>query len=196
MTNKKEAIVDAAVHRIAEQGSAFSTGQVASDLGCSQSLVFRYYRSKEVLMSACFDRVCHELKLVLKGVEVPRILTRESIDGYLIDVWEAYCGYLDSNSHIAKAYMYFVSTGRRYPHRYRSAETILKRILEGDYDRIVRVNPDFRYTAEYIVMLSNVLATGKFLEWRDDPDAVGRVDRILRYGILGWEGADEGPRGV
>ena len=185
MANKKEAIIDAGIRRIADQGPSFSTGQIASDLKCSQALIFRYYRTKEGLMSACFDRVCHELKLILKGVEVPSRLTKESIDMYMIDVWEAYCGYLESNSHIAKAYMYFVSTGRRFPHGYKTAEKVLRRILEEDYDRIVREYPDFKYAAEYIVMLSNIAATGKWIEWKDDPDAVGKLDMILRYGILG-----------
>lgn len=185
MVNKKEAIVDAAIRRIAEQGNSFSTGQVASDLGCSQSLIFRYYRTKEGLMSACFDRVCHELKLILKGVEIPQVLTRESIDGYMLDVWRAHCSYLESNTHIAKAYMYFVSTGRRYPHGYRSAETVLERILGDDYGRITRVYPDFTFIAEYILMMSNAMATGKFIDWKNDSDAVRKLDIVLRYGILG-----------
>ena len=46
MANKKQAIVDAAIRRIAEEGCSFSTGQVASDLQCSQSLIFRYFPSK------------------------------------------------------------------------------------------------------------------------------------------------------
>ena len=185
MTNKKDSIVDAAIHRIATQGCTFTTGQIASDVDCSQSLIFRYYPSKESLVSACFDKVCHELKLILKGVNVPMRLTRESIDEYTIEVWEAYCRYLESNTHIAQAYMYFVSIGRRFPRGYESAETVLKRILKDEYDRIVEVYPDFEYAAEYIVMLSNVTATGKFIEWKSDPHAVGKLDLIVRHGILG-----------
>lgn len=67
MANKNEAIIDAGIRRIADHGPSFSTGQIASDLKCSQALIFRYYRTKEGLMSACFDRVCHELKLIPKG---------------------------------------------------------------------------------------------------------------------------------
>lgn len=43
MANKRDAIIDATIKRIAEQGGSFSTGQVASDVGCSQSLVFKYF---------------------------------------------------------------------------------------------------------------------------------------------------------
>ncbi len=184
MVNRKDAIVDAAICRIAEQGNTFSTGQVASDAGCSQSLIFRYYRSKEGLMSECFDRVCHELKLVLKGVEVPVDLNKDSVDGYIVDVWKAYRGYLESNSHIARAYMYFVSTGRRYPHGYKSADIVLRRILDDDFDRIKEVYPDFPFVAEFIIMLSNVAATGKFIDWREKEDAMGKLEDILRHGIL------------
>ena len=184
MTNKKDAIIDAAIRRIADQGCTFTTGKIASDLQCSQSLIFRYYRSKEGLVSACFERICQQLKMILKGVEIPSRLTRESIEGYMIEVWEAYCGYLESNTHIARAYMYFVSIGRRFPHGYGSAEKVLKGILGDEYDRIVEVYPDFEYAAEYIVMMSNVTATGKFIEL-NDPNAVGKLDMIVRHGILG-----------
>ena len=185
MVNKRKAIVDATIRRIAEMGSSFSTGQIAFDVGCSQSLIFRYYETKERLMSECFDAVCHELRLILQAVGVPQVLTRESINCYMIGMWEAYSRYLESNSHIAKAYLYFISTGRRFPHGYKSAETVLKRILRDDYDRIVRAYPDFTFMAEYIVMMANVSATGQFIDWNKDPKAVGKLDGILKYGILG-----------
>ena len=189
MVNKKREIVDATIRRIADMGNSFSTAQIAADVGCSQSLVFRYYKTKERLMSECFDAVCHELKLVIQEVEVPRNLTRESVDCYMIEVWDAYCAYLKNNGHIARAYIYFVSTGKRFPHGYRTAETVLKRILGDDYIRLKDVHPDFMFDAEYIVMMANAAATGMFVEWRNDPDTVGKLDRILRYGILGSEGS-------
>lgn len=187
MANKKDAIVETAIRRIAEHGSTFTTEQVASDLGCSQSLIFRYYRTKEELMSACFDRVCHELKLILKGVELAPELNRDSVKRYMMVIWDAYCSYLESNTHIARAYMYFVSIGRRYPHGYKSSETVLKKILEDDYHRIIKVYPDFIFVAEYIVMLSNSTATWKFTEWSNDPDVVGKLHRILMNGIMGMD---------
>lgn len=185
MANKKAAIVDATIRRIAEQGNSFTTGQVASDLSCSQALIFRYYRTKEELLSVCFDRVCHELKVVLRGVSLPKTMTRDSINGYIVEVWRAYCDYLESNSHIARAYMYFVSVGRRYPHGYNSAEFVLRNLLEDDFEKINEAHPDFIFIAEYIIMISNVVAAGKNIEWKNDPDTVRKLDLILRYGILG-----------
>lgn len=104
--------------------------------------------------------MCQQLKHVVKRVELPPQFTKDSVDQYLINVWNAYCGYLGSNTHIAKVYMYFVSTGRKYPYGYKSTELVLKRMLEEDYDRIVGVCPDFTIKAEYILMISNAMATG------------------------------------
>ena len=108
----------------------------------------------------------------------------------MLDVWDAYCGYLGSNSHIARAYMYFASTGRRYPRGYPSAEAVLRGILGADYGRMEQVHPDFVFVAEYIIMLSNAVASGKFIDWRGDPDADGKLDRILRHGVLGLSKGD------
>jgi len=33
-------------------------------------------------------------------------------------------------------------------------------------------------------MLSNAVASRKFIDWRGDPDADGKLDRILRNGVL------------
>ena len=187
MPNKKEAILETAVRYIAEQGGSFSTEQIASDLGCSQSLIFRYYHTKDNLISACFDWICHELRLVLKEVEIPRVLSKESIDGYILNVWGAYCDYLESKNHVASAYMYFVSTGWKYPRGYGSAETVLEKILGDDYERITEVYPNFIFAAEYAIMMSNVFAAGKIIEWKGDEDAARKFEMILMYGILGMD---------
>ncbi|MBE6527557.1 MAG: TetR/AcrR family transcriptional regulator [Thermoplasmata archaeon] len=187
MPNKKEAILETAVRYIAEQGGSFSTEQIASDLGCSQSLIFRYYHTKDGLMSACFDWICHELRLVLEEVEIPQVLSKESIDGYILDVWRAYCDYLESRNHVASAYMYFVSTGWKYPRGYGSAETVLEKILGDDYERITDVYPDFIFAAEYVIMISNVFAAGKFIEWKGDEDAARKFEMILMHGIFGMD---------
>lgn len=86
MANKKGEIIDTTIRHIAERGDSFSTAQIASEIGCSQSLIFRYYRSKDHLMSECFDRICHELKVIFKSVNVPDVLVRESVIEYMVNV--------------------------------------------------------------------------------------------------------------
>lgn len=187
MANKRKAIIEAAITRISEQGDNFSTGQVASDVGCSQSLVFRYFVTKEGLMSACFDQVCHELMQTLRDVTVPKVTDAESVRYFMIDVWRAYCGYLESNSHVAKAYMFFVSRGRRLPNGYSRTEDVLRRILGNAYGPVSSHYPDFGFVAGYLIMSSYVVAAGLF---SDHPETAAetaeKVERILKYGIFGY----------
>lgn len=189
MANKRDAIIDAAIGRISEEGGGFSTAQIAADAGCSQSLVFRYFDTKEGLMSACFERVCHELLQTLRGVAVPKDPDTDSVRAFMMDVWRAYCGYLESNTHMAKAYLFFVGRGRRFPKGYRRAEDVLRRIL-GDSHRVLRAAyPDFDFVAEYLIMFSYAAATGLFIDHAEDPETVlGKIEGILRYGICGYGG--------
>ena len=185
MTNKKEAILDATIDRIAEQGFSFSTVQITSDVGCSQSLVFRYFPTKEKLISESFNKVCRELELALKQVKLPDVLTRESLNDYIMEEWGVYCSYLSSNGRIAKAYLYFVAKGTRFPRGFRSAEAVIKRLLGNRYDMIMTVYPDFLFVAEYLLMVSNVVASGKFVDWRSQPDSIAKLKDVLRNGIYG-----------
>ena len=187
MTNKKGDIIGAAIHRIAMQGDSFSAAQIAADVGCSQSLLFRYYGTKDGLMSACFDTVCHELMGVLRGVEVPGRPDIEKVNRYIIRVWEAYCGYLGSNSHMARAYLFFVGRGMRFPKGYRNAGGVLRRMLGDDYHSIVSIYPDFGFIAEYMIMFSYAAATGLFVVHdMDSDDILNKVERILKHGICGY----------
>ena len=187
MANKKKEIIEAAIVRISEQGDSFSTSQIADDVGCSQSLLFRYYRTKEGLMLACFDEVCHELMSVLKGVELPAVPDVDRLNRYAIQVWRAYCGYLGSNSRKAQTYLFFVSRGIRFPRGYRSGGDVLRRMLGDAYEPIVKVYPDFLFIAEYIIMFSYAAATGHFIvQDMASEEIIGKLEKVLMYGICGY----------
>ena len=187
MANRKNAIIEATIRRISTQGDTFSTSQIAEDVGCSQALVFRYYRTKEGLMSACFDSICHELVTVLRSVETPDNPDTEKVNLYAISVWEAYCGYLASKSHTARAFMFFVNRGMRFPRGYRTPEDVIRKILGEAYGPIMKVYPDFVFVADYIIVFSYVAATGLFeVHDIDTEEIMEKLDRIMRYGILGY----------
>jgi AcrR family transcriptional regulator len=66
MACKKDFILETTIKHIAIFGGSFSTERIAGDVGCSQSLIFRYYHNKEELMRMCFDSICHDILEVLK----------------------------------------------------------------------------------------------------------------------------------
>ncbi|MGN1045149.1 MAG: hypothetical protein ACI4Q9_04255 [Candidatus Methanomethylophilaceae archaeon] len=138
-------------------------------------------------MSACFDKVCRELILVLKRVPVPAKPDIESVNRYAVKMWKAYCGYLKSNNDAARAYLFFVSRGKRFYKGYGNVSIVLKRILEDDYEPIKKIYPDFDFMAEYLIMFSYAAATGLFME--HDPGVGGvmdKLERVLKYGICGY----------
>ena len=52
---RRAAIVDAAARLFAEQGFSGSTREIASRLGVTQALLYRYFPSKEALVAAVFE---------------------------------------------------------------------------------------------------------------------------------------------
>ena len=186
MANRREQILQSAIARIAEEGEAFSTEDVAQDAVCSQSLVFRHFGSKESLMEECFLRVCQEVTDILAYVKLPEKLTKESLDAYAMELWDYCYTYLRSNSHIARTYLFFIRRGTRFPLGYRTPGDVMKRILGDRYGAVEEVYPDFDFVAGYLMVIANLTATGSFLDWiHDFDDPKDRLDRFLRYGILG-----------
>ena len=190
MTNRREQILSCAIERIAEDGEAFSTEGVAKDAMCSQSLIFRHFGSKQTLMDECFLRVCREITDIFGYVRLPDELTVDSLNTYAMELWDACYAYLRSNSHVARAYLFFIRRGHRFPDGYRTPGSLMKRILGRRYDDVIAVYPDFDFVAGYLMIIANVTATGSFLDWISDFDEPqSRLEAMISSGISGSRGA-------
>ena len=187
MTNKREVILQSAIVRIAEQGDSFTTQQVAMDAMCSQSLIFKYFETKEKLMDECFIRVCRDTLDNLRSVKIPETLTKESLDSYAMEQWRTNYSYLRSNNHIARAYLFFIGRGRMFPEGFNNPKDALVRILGDKYEEIVQTYPDFLFIAGYLMVMANVVAAGPYREWISSvcEDPKERLELILRLGVQG-----------
>lgn len=185
MTNKKPIIIRATIERLIKDGRSFSTEDVANDAGCSQSLIFRYYGTKDGLISACFDEICHEIRIELEKVPFPERIDPATIQCYMMDVWESYFNYLRSNRSHAKVYVACVSHGYRYPAGYDSPEAVLKRILDEHYDVFILKYPNTKLVAEYLILLANSVAIGLSSGWGNDIDDLnGVLKKMIMNGIM------------
>ena len=187
MTNKREAILQSAIVRIAEQGDSFTTEQVAQDASCSQSLIFKHFGSKENLMDECFIRVCRDTLDSLRSVRMPDTFTEESLNSYAMDLWVSNYSYLRSNNHIARAYLFFIGRGKMFPKSYDNPRDVLVRILGDRYEEIVQTHPDFVFITGYLLVMANVVAAGPYKEWISSAckNPNERFEQILRYGVQG-----------
>lgn len=71
-TTKKDMILDTAMSLMAREGMPdFSLKKIASEIGCSEALIYRYYPSKKDLVRACMNRTT-ELDMVLFGEVIPK----------------------------------------------------------------------------------------------------------------------------
>lgn len=184
MTNKKIDIINAAIIRFIEDGDSFSTIEISKDVGCSQSLIFRYYGSKDGLIDACFDHICHDIRMHLETVPLPDEIDAYSFNRYMLDVWNAYLDYLESNSVYARAYVMCVSRGRRFPAKYGSPDKVLKRILQKHSDYIGDISGDSYFIAYYILILANGVAL--YLASTTNPDfepVRQKINDVLMNGI-------------
>jgi hypothetical protein len=59
-------------------------------------------------------------------------------------------------------------------------------MLGDDYDRIMNVYPDFAFVVEYIIMVSNAVATGKFGSWSQTTNGLGKLEKVLMNGVYGF----------
>ena len=187
MTNKREVILQSAIVRIAEQGESFTTEQVALDASCSQSLIFKHFESKEKLMDECFVKVCRDTLDNLRSVKIPKTLTKESLDSYAMELWGTNYTYLRSNNHIARAYLFFIGRGKKFPEGFDNPKDALVRILGDTYDEIVETYPDFLFVAGYLLVMANVVAAGPYREWISSvcEDPKERLESMLRLGVQG-----------
>lgn len=185
VTNKKDTILETTIKHIAIFGDSFSTERIAEDVGCSQSLIFRYYHNKKELMRMCFDSVCHDMLAVLKSISFPLEVTPDSINNYILEIWDAYMMYLESNEHKAKTYVFFINRGYRYPTGYPNPNAVVRKIIGDKYDVVTKACPDFTFKSGYIIIMSNLIVSSDFKKWFTDIKELDlKVRNVISHGIV------------
>ena len=158
MANKRVDIMEATISEYVRVGELLSTVDVARIAGCSQSLVFRYYPDKSTLIGASFDMICSEIRKVLEVIEFPKDDDGRSVSQYILKVWDAYIGYLMSNSVHARAYLALTSAGYKLPSRYGDPKKVVQRILRDHDVDPNSLGEDFGLLSQYIIVMSNAIA--------------------------------------
>jgi AcrR family transcriptional regulator len=86
-TEKREAILNAAVRLIAERGlAATRTSAISKEAGIAEGTLFTYFRTKDELVEALYVK----LKLEMVGVMVEQLPHEASVKDQLRFIWDAY----------------------------------------------------------------------------------------------------------
>ena len=182
--NRRQQIIEAAIERIAEDGIRFSTEDIARDIGCSQSLIFKYFERKGDLIQECFVVVCRKVSVVVSSVVAPAKYDYDSVIGYLMEIWDRFIDYMNDNTVYARAYVFFMAHGFVFPYQGERSEKAVRRILGDSYRPLVDAYPHLDMVFSYLILMANVIALQKSHETRED-NVVNRdrLKEIILYGI-------------
>ena len=187
--NKKNDILLKTIELYHIKGATVSLDDIATELGCSKTLIIHYYGTKRNLMSSCFTLICHEIRLRLHEVSGPEVCTVENIRSYLSDLWRAYFGYLMENPKKARFFIQHAHSHGPLPPKYRTVEEVIKRIFEDKYGCLADEHPELMFDIKYMVAIANGMAALVFADRTEASEDLMElcIDKIMN-GVVSNKG--------
>lgn len=172
-TDRKEAIILKTIEIVSRDGLGTTTKAIMKEMGFSESLAYRYFESKEDLISQAFRRVCRDMIDFVKTVKFPDDPTPDNIMEYMKNSWMAYFTFLQENPEKGKFYLFYTESGHRFPEGYYSPQQVVVKILNKNYE-IFRLMKDYdvEFIAEYVISIANVVALGVYKRWYGDENNI------------------------
>ncbi|MBR4685324.1 MAG: TetR/AcrR family transcriptional regulator [Candidatus Methanomethylophilaceae archaeon] len=194
--NKKNDILLKTIELFHTKGETVSLDDIATELGCSKTLIIHYFRTKRNLMSSCFSLICHEVRLRLAEVPAPEVCTVENIRSYLADLWRAYFGYLMENPQKARFFIQYTHSHGPFPPKYRTVDEVIRRIFEDKYGCLTDEHPELMFDIKYMVAIANGMAALVFADKteasQDLPELC--IDKIMNGVVPKREGSGRGEK--
>lgn len=119
--NRKAELIDATMQVVAETGLiAFSMKKVTNRVGVGETLIYKYFETREKLLYTCFESVHRQIAALFCKIDLPDIQTQEKVYETIHTLWMSYFSFLVQNSY--RTIFYF---------EYRDSSYI-QQIMEGD----------------------------------------------------------------
>lgn len=178
--------MDKTIEVFGREGIDTSLKDVAKELGCAESLIYRYYETRENVTDQCFRKICREIISVLQNIEFPQTLNTENLIGYLRKSWVAYFAYLRDNPLKKRYYLQYTMTGKSFPTGYDSPKDVVAKILKENFNKFQSIEmKDIEFISEYMISIANNVALSVDKEWFSEyRDAPSKVFDIMVYGIF------------
>lgn len=112
-TDRKTEILQVTMQIISESGlDTFSMKKVTERMGVAESLLYKYYPTKEILLYSAFENVHEEIGSLFDGVEIPTVSNKEELLEYAYTLWKRYFLFLVDNDY--KTLFYFAYRDSSY----------------------------------------------------------------------------------
>ena len=104
--DRKNEFLETTMKIISESGlDNFAMKKVTLRMGVSESLLYKYYPTKEELLYSCFESVHKEIGGLFQETKFPMIESREELVHVVHDIWKKYFMFLVKNDY--KTIFYF-----------------------------------------------------------------------------------------
>lgn len=186
MTTKKDQILDKTIEVLGRDGLHTSLKVVADELGCAESLIYRYYESNDNIKALCFRLICREIISNLQSIPFPEETTDEKIIAYIRKLWISYFAYLRDNPLKKRYYLLYTLTGHQFPEGYSSPKDVVSKILKENYTKFKALSGfDIEFISEYMISIANTVALAINNEWYSNHfDAPEKLFDMMIYGVF------------
>ena len=111
--DRKTEILQVTMRIISESGlDTFSMKKVTERMGVAESLLYKYYPTKEIQLYSAFESVHEEIGSLFDDVEIPTVSNKEEILEYAYTLWKRYFLFLVDNDY--KTLFYFAYRDSSY----------------------------------------------------------------------------------
>lgn len=132
MDNKKDKILETTIHVMGNSGLHASMKDVVKQVGCSESLIYKYYKTRKKLMFACFNNICKEICLDLSTISPHKDPLKEEFKEYLHSIWITLYEYFKNNEEKRHFFVQYCSDFKLIPKNIK-ASCVIKNILGENY---------------------------------------------------------------
>lgn len=195
MATKEEEIIKATMDAVAEGGiDALTVKAIAKRIGCSDTLIFKYFHDKENLIKCCLREVSEQLRNAAAEVRdrVYQISDRDERDTEFVK------GYLGVGLKVRSALLFYfaifnsqyrtlaMELGNITPHDIwmeAFAGNDPRREIDPKHADLISMDELYRYTTSQIAMLGGSIIIGRAPA---NDESFGQITQILFKGMLSF----------
>ena len=183
--NKEPCIREATIQLFHSRGGHFSLRDVATQVGCSKTLIIHYFGSKSGLLSNCFESICKEMKEGFDQTPIPEDHSKEAMREYFHSLWRFYFRYLRDNPSKANFFIQYPQSNQPLPSRYKSPGEMLAKMLGGRYGKIATDEPELYFYITYSLAVANGMSSLMFSDKLKEIEEEELIEKCLNLMLNG-----------
>lgn len=179
---------------VAETGlTAFSMKKVTNRVGVGETLIYKYFETKEKLLYLCFETVHKQIAALFNRLKIPSIQTPQEVYAAVRAMWMSYFSFLLENSY--RTIFYFEYRDSPYIHDIMAGDEEAKltyfqgfvkifEAFDARFQIYSKTSPDHLWT--YILDTSGLFAKRVIRgELPDTEESLENIWQLISGGIFG-----------